>query len=249
VSRVLVVDDEPQMRRTLEINLAGRGYEVDLAPTGEIALELAARRHPDLVILDLGLPGMDGIEVVRGLREWSSVPILVLSARETEKAKVAALDAGATAYVEKTVATEALVDELLGGAGLLDAAVRALTPPARENFAADPKSVAAARRFIAGTLEGWHLTELADTITLLLSELVTNAIVHADAPPDVTVRLLDDRVHVEVSDTRSETVRAQELNNTSTSGRGLALVDALAAAWGSVALPEGKIVWFDVARS
>ena len=109
MSRVLVIDDEAQIRRTLEINLAARGYEVDLASNGEIAMELAARRHPDLVILDLGLPGMDGIEVVVALREWSKVPILVLSARETEAAKVAALDAGADDYVTKPFGMDELV--------------------------------------------------------------------------------------------------------------------------------------------
>jgi two-component system KDP operon response regulator KdpE len=95
-ARVLVVDDEPQLQRALTTNLKARGYEVDNAVTGEKALELAARHHPDVVILDLGLPGIDGIEVVRGLRGWSQVPILVLSARGGEAAKVAALDAGPT---------------------------------------------------------------------------------------------------------------------------------------------------------
>jgi len=167
--------------------------------------------------------------------------------RASQEAK--ALAAGAAAYVEKTVATEELVDELIAGAGLLDVAVRALTAPAHEGFAAAPESVSAARRFVAGTLAEWELSELADTITLLLSELVTNAIVHADAAPDVTVRLLPDRVHVEVADARPEPVYSQEAGDTSTSGRGLALVEALATDWGSVTVPGGKVVWFDVARS
>jgi two-component system KDP operon response regulator KdpE len=99
--RVLVVDDEEAIRRALGTNLKARGYTVDLAGTGEQALDFAARYHPDLVILDLGLPGIDGIEVVRGLRGWSSVPILVLSARGNEADKVEALDAGADDYVAK----------------------------------------------------------------------------------------------------------------------------------------------------
>src|SRR5260370_36493179 len=84
ISRVLVVDDEPQIRKTLEVNLRARRYEVDLASTGEEALALAARHHPDVVILDLGLPGIDRIDVVRGLRGWSSVPIAILSGRHRE---------------------------------------------------------------------------------------------------------------------------------------------------------------------
>ena len=77
---------------------------VDLAPSGEAALTLAATKHPDLVILDLGLPGIDGIEVIRGLRGWSTMPIIVLSVREAERDKVAALDAGADDYVTKPLA-------------------------------------------------------------------------------------------------------------------------------------------------
>jgi two-component system KDP operon response regulator KdpE len=101
MTRVLVVDDEPQILRGLRTNLAARGYAVDTAPDGEGALDAAARHRPDVVILDLGLPGIDGIEVIRGLRAWSTMPIIVLSAREQEPDKIAALDAGADDYVTK----------------------------------------------------------------------------------------------------------------------------------------------------
>jgi two-component system, OmpR family, KDP operon response regulator KdpE len=120
-SRVLVVDDEAQIRRTVGINLRARGFEVDLAETGEQALDLAARRRPDLVIIDLGLPGIGGIEVIEGIRGWSRVPIVVLSVRDTEADKVAALDAGADDYVTKPFA----MDELLAR---LRAALRRVIP-------------------------------------------------------------------------------------------------------------------------
>jgi two-component system KDP operon response regulator KdpE len=111
-TRVLVVDDEAPIRRTMRANLEARGYVVDLAETGEEALQLAARHHPDVVLLDLGLPGMDGLGVIDGLRGWSQVPIVVLSARGSERDKVAALDAGADDYVSKPFGMDELLARL-----------------------------------------------------------------------------------------------------------------------------------------
>src|SRR6187399_3754891 len=101
MARILVVDDDPQIVRALDINLRAHGYEVTMAETGEAALSSAVSSTPDLVLLDLGLPGLDGIDVIRGLRGWTSLPIIVLSAREGEASKVSALDAGADDYVTK----------------------------------------------------------------------------------------------------------------------------------------------------
>ena len=98
---VLVVDDEPQIRRALSLNLGARGYEVFEADSGERALMIAASEHPDIVLLDLGLPGMDGIMVIEAIRGWSTMPIIVLTVRDDERSKVRALDAGADDYVTK----------------------------------------------------------------------------------------------------------------------------------------------------
>ena len=108
-SRVLVVDDESQILRTVGINLRAHGYAVDLTESGEEGLEVAARLHPDVVVLDLGLPGIGGLDVIDRLRQWSLVPIIVLSVRDTEADKVAAIDAGADDYVTKPFG----MDELL----------------------------------------------------------------------------------------------------------------------------------------
>jgi len=109
VSTVLVVDDEPAIRRTLEVNLRARGYEVKLASDGGQAIAAVTRGHPDLVVLDLGLPDIDGLDVIAEIRSWSDVPVLVLSARTAEPQKVAALDAGANDYIDKPFG----MDELL----------------------------------------------------------------------------------------------------------------------------------------
>ena len=106
---VLVVDDEAAILRTMDVNLRARGYNVALARSGTQALSLAGRRHPDVVVLDLGLPDIDGVDVIRGLRGWSNAPIIVLSARTAEKQKVAALDAGANDYVTKPFGIEELM--------------------------------------------------------------------------------------------------------------------------------------------
>ncbi|MFF4543546.1 response regulator [Streptomyces sp. NPDC001435] len=165
MTRVLVVDDEPQIVRALVINLKARKYEVDAAADGRTALELAASRHPDAVVLDLGLPDMDGVEVIKGLRGWTRVPILVLSARHTSDEKVEALDAGADDYVTKPFG----MDELLAR---LRAAVRRAEPVTgggeddvlveTEGFTVDlaAKKVNRAGKDVRLTPTEWHLLEV-----------------------------------------------------------------------------------------
>jgi len=108
MTRVLVVDDEPQILRALRINLLARQYEVVTATTGAQALHATAADHPDLVVLDLGLPDMDGVEVIRKLRTWTRIPIVILSGRMDIAGKVAALDAGADDYVTKPFSLDEL---------------------------------------------------------------------------------------------------------------------------------------------
>ncbi|MCX5212876.1 response regulator [Kitasatospora sp. NBC_00240] len=163
MTRVLVVDDEPQIVRALVINLKARKYEVDAAHDGASALELAAARHPDVVVLDLGLPDMDGVEVIRGLRGWTRVPIIVLSARHASDEKVEALDAGADDYVTKPFG----MDELLAR---MRAAVRRAEPVTGEDdsmvvtdgFTVDlaAKKVNRGGTDVRLTPTEWHLLEV-----------------------------------------------------------------------------------------
>lgn len=166
MTRVLVVDDEPQIRRALRTNLAARDYDVDLAATGEEALERAAAHHPDVVILDLGLPGIDGIAVVEGLRGWTNVPIIVLSVRDAEADKIAALDAGADDYVTKPFS----MGELLAR---LRAATRRGAPGPDEEpiITTDAFSVDLAAKRVSRDGETVHLTP---TEWQLLEALVRN---------------------------------------------------------------------------
>ena len=106
--KILVADDDAQLQRALRITLASRGYEVVAARDGAEAIDLAASAHPDLVLLDLGMPNVDGMDVIRAVRAWSNVPILVLSGRTDSAEKVEALDAGADDYVTKPFAMDEL---------------------------------------------------------------------------------------------------------------------------------------------
>jgi two-component system, OmpR family, KDP operon response regulator KdpE len=161
VTRVLVVDDEPQIVRALRINLRARGYEVDAAPDGRTALDLAARRHPDVIVLDLGLPDMEGAEVIKGLRGWTSVPIIVLTARHASEEKVEILDVGADDYVTKPFG----MDELLAR---LRAAVRRSQPPEEDavvvtdDFTVDLAAKKATRdgSDVRLTPTEWHVLEV-----------------------------------------------------------------------------------------
>lgn len=107
--KILIADDDPQILRALKVTLGARGYEIVTAGDGREALDLAATQHPDLVMLDLGMPRLDGVEVIAGLRGWSTVPILVVSGRTDAADKVEALDAGADDYVTKPFAIEELL--------------------------------------------------------------------------------------------------------------------------------------------
>jgi two-component system KDP operon response regulator KdpE len=160
MTKILVVDDEPQIVRALVTNLKVRGYEVDTASTGEEAVERAATGHPDLVILDLGLPGISGIEVIEAVRAWSTMPIVVLSVRDAERDKVRALDAGADDYVTKPFGIEELLARVR-------AAARRSTPVSEEPAVATADFVVdlAARqvRNISGEVKltptEWHVLE------------------------------------------------------------------------------------------
>jgi two-component system KDP operon response regulator KdpE len=161
MTRVLAVDDEPQILRALGINLRARHYDVLTASSGTEALEKAARHPPDLVILDLGLPDIDGVDVIRGLRGWTPAPIIVLSGRSDSADKVDALDAGADDYLTKPFG----MDELLAR---MRAVTRRVTPVGAEpEVALGPVTVDLANKRVSSpegdvrlTPTEWHLLEV-----------------------------------------------------------------------------------------
>jgi two-component system, OmpR family, KDP operon response regulator KdpE len=166
VTRVLVVDDEEPILRALRINLTARHYQVAVATDGASGLAAMARERPDVLILDLGLPDMDGTEVIRGVRGWTSTPIIVLSAWGQESQKVAALDAGADDYVTKPFG----MNELLAR---LRAAVRRAAPAPDEPVVVTPDFTVdlAAKRVVRGGAD----VRLTPTEWQLLEVLVRNS--------------------------------------------------------------------------
>ncbi|MCW2572068.1 MAG: kdpE3 [Frankiales bacterium] len=162
MTRILVVDDEPGLARALAINLRARGYDVDVVGTGGDALRIAASKRPDAVILDLGLPDMDGADVVTGLRGWSVVPILVLSARPDERDKVAALDAGADDYITKPFGMDELLARLRAALRRTAGGPAGLAVVETSSFEIDfpAKRVTRSGREVRLTPTEWHLLEL-----------------------------------------------------------------------------------------
>jgi two-component system KDP operon response regulator KdpE len=161
MTRILIVDDDRQLLRALRITLAARGYDVSIEADGTGGLAAASRIRPDLLIVDLGLPDIDGVAVVEALRGWSTAPIIVLSARHAEAAKVNALDAGADDYVTKPFG----MDELIAR---VRAALRRATPAAEapvittEAFTVDlaSKRVTGPNGDVRLTPTEWHLLEV-----------------------------------------------------------------------------------------
>ncbi|WP_406339242.1 response regulator [Streptomyces sp. NBC_00649] len=168
MTRVLVVEDDPQLVRALVINLQARQYGVDPAPDGATALRLAAARQPDAVVLDLGLPDMDGTDVIKALRGWTRVPILVLSARRASDEKVAALDAGADDYITKPFSMDELLARLRAAVRRTEAAPLApdIVLVTTDEFTIDLLAKKASR--------GGHDVRLTPTEWHLLEILVTN---------------------------------------------------------------------------
>ena len=163
---VLIIDDEPQIRRLLRVTLEASGYRVLDAATGQEGLVQAAQRRPDVILLDLGLPDLEGVEVLQRIREWSRVPVIILSVREREEDKVGALDAGADDYVTKPFNSAELLARLR-------AALRHAQPPGADAvFVNGPLQVDLARRVV---LKGGVEVRLTPIEYALLRLLVVHA--------------------------------------------------------------------------
>jgi DNA-binding NarL/FixJ family response regulator len=248
--RVLIADDDSDHRLLQRVTLgrSGRFDVVAEAIDGEEAVKLAIEHRPDLVLLDLSMPRVDGLEALPQLREaLPDTKVIITSAFARDQFAPAVLRAGAVGYLEKGMPQSRVVDEILALAGLLEVVEQAVAA-AKAQLAPELQSAGVARKFVDETLRRWDCGEQLDVINLLVSEVVTNAIVHAGTDVEVSVELKPDAVRIEVSDETLSMPAPRDASDEETSGRGLALVEALASAWGVETRPEGKVVWFEVPR-
>ena len=248
--RVVLADDVEDMRELIAAGLeaSGRFEVVARASDGAEALEAVRLHQPDLALIDLGMPGVGGLEVLPDLRAASpATRVVVVSGFPRRTLADVAVARGAVGYVEKGLSIRRLVDEVVAVAGVLETVELALAE-SRARLEKDPRSGAAARRFMTETLERWECADVLDVVTLLVSELVTNAVVHADSDADVAVVLTPSAVRIEVGDQSEFVPGAHEAADDETSGRGLAIVEAMASDWGVIPRPGGKVIWFEVPR-
>jgi DNA-binding NarL/FixJ family response regulator len=248
---VLIVDDATDLRLVVRETLARSSdfVVVGEAADGAEAVAVAAEAQPDLILLDLDMPGVGGLAALPRLRAAAPhAHVIILSGLPRDGHEAQARSAGAVGYLEKGIPARRLVDELTAVAGLLDT-VDGVLAERRATLDEDPGAPGAARRFVGETLRRWDCADALGTISLLVSELVTNAILHARSMPEIAVVLGRDHIRVEVADTSDVLPVARVVGPHDTSGRGLAIIEELATTWGVTPVDgPGKVVWFEVPR-
>lgn len=176
MTHVLVVEDDPALRRSLTLNLTARGYSVDATGNGEDAVLLAGRRLPDVLFVDLGLPTMSGLDVIKKVRSWADIPIIVLSARGAERDKVEALDAGATDYVTKPFGVEELMARLRAAERIRASQGAADDTTTTAHFTVDY----GAHRVFAANGDEIHLTPIEWALLAHLAQRPGRLLTHAE---------------------------------------------------------------------
>lgn len=180
---ILVVEDEPQMRKFIRASLSSHGYRVSLAERASEAVSLLTSHNPAIVLLDLGLPDGDGIELTRQLREWTRVPIVVISARGREDDKVAALDAGADDYLTKPFGVNELLARIR--VALRHAEAAATTAPTPQVLIFDDVKIDLVRREVFRGDEGLHLTPIEYKLLVLMAQNAGKVLTHRQILKDV----------------------------------------------------------------
>lgn len=259
----LVADDFDSARRLFVDALqAYGGFQVVAeAADGREALQAAARLGPDLAVLDLAMPLVGGLDVIEEINEASpSTRIVVVSGFPGRGLEQLVVSRGAAGYVRKRPSIRAVIDDIVVAAGALELAEQIVAeqivaeqivgeqaPAETRSFPHDPATPRAVRRFVDEILDRWSCQPAIDTLHLVLSEVVSNAVVHAGSAPEIAVRLLDGFLRVEVGDDSDVLPEMRAADPSAVSGRGMAIIESEATRWGVERRPGGgKTVWFDV---
>lgn len=246
MTRVLVVDPDPDYRLIVRLGLDGaQGFAPVLeAADAEQAVEIAAREAPDIVLLAASLTGaFDSVPRLEPAR------VVLVSSRSPEELATVAAAAGAVGYIGKDLAPTDLPAAITDVTRVMDR-LEAVLATASESLPAHLRSAGEARNLVRSTLDGWTDSDRIDDIVLCVSELVTNAVVHAASRPRVVVQVRPAVIHVEVSDASGTLPVPRDADPNDTSGRGMSILTGFSDRWGSLRRSGGgKTVWFDVARN
>ena len=244
----VVADDFEAGRRLFvdALDRSGRFRVVGEAADGRAALEVCTLQRPDLAVLDLAMPVAGGLDVIEDINDASpETRIVVVSGFPGRDLESLAVARGAAGYVRKRASIKAVIQDIVVAAGVLEIADRVLV--ATRRFPPDLRSPRGARRFVDEMLATWDCRPAIETLEVLLSEIVANAVVHARSEPEVTVRLLDGFLRVDVADDSDVMPEPRAAGTMEEGGRGLRILDSEASRWGVSPRPGGgKVVWFEV---
>jgi CheY-like chemotaxis protein/anti-sigma regulatory factor (Ser/Thr protein kinase) len=249
--RVVVADGDPDYRLLVRLALEpdGRFSVVGEAASGSELVAAVETGAPDLAFIAADMGGGAAFDALPHLRRLApGCRIILVSSHGADDLQRAARAAGAVGYLRKDTAASRLADEVWALTALVGAVSEVLVASSTR-FGADLRSAREARRFVTSALDDWGIGDVAEVVTLLVSELVTNAIVHAESEVDVVVQLTPEVARVEVSDTSEAEPVIRPTGQEDESGRGLAIVDSFSRAWG--VRPRhggGKTIWFEVVR-
>ena len=248
--RLLVVDDDPDYRLIVGLALEGQASLEPVAAVSNVeeAVALAAGVETDLILLDLLLIGRKERSTLSQLAQAApGSTVLITSSFADGDGEVSLPSGRLVGHLSKAVPPSRLPEEILLLAGMLHTVDQALEVAAAR-LSPEPPSAARARRFVEETLARWQCDDLLDTVKLLVSELVGNAVAYARSDVEVAVKLLPDRLRIEVADESADWLQRRATSGESISGRGIDVVETMAESWGVTPRRGGKAVWFELVR-
>lgn len=248
--RLLLIDDNPNYRALVRFALAGSEFElVGAEGNATDGIEQARRLRPDVVMLDIVMEPTTGLMALKPLREAAPDAVVVaVSSYAEHELWGRSPSLSDVAYLSKAVPPSRLPRELTRILSSRRPVEDEVLDERRTRLPSDLASAREARRFAAAALEDWGCEEVVDSVLLLVSELVTNAVIHAHSDVELVVHLRAELVRVEVIDAATANVHRRDADSDAQSGRGMALIEALATSWGIDSLLSGKSVWFEVPR-